>query len=135
MDITSFSILGFLALSVLAFCLTPRRRRSRDILPSGKHFQSKRHATALPPRGYVLLGFSLVFYAFAGWKKLIFLLLIALLLVVEHSQVTHGSIRDRVATLKLPVRWAVWYGLLAGILILGIYGPGYSASSFAYMNF
>ena len=55
--------------------------------------------------------------------------------MVEHSQVTHGSIRDRVATLKLPVRWAVWYGLLAGILILGIYGPGYSASSFAYMNF
>ena len=78
MVFTSFSFLGFLALSVLAFCLTPRRRRSRDILPSGKHFQSKRHATALPPRGYVLLGFSLVFYAFAGWKKLIFLLLTAL---------------------------------------------------------
>ena len=78
MVFTSFSFLGFLALSVLAFCLTPRRRRSRDILPSGKHFQSKRHATALPPRGYVLLAFSLVFYYFAGWKKLIFLLLTAL---------------------------------------------------------
>lgn len=69
MVFTSFSFLGFLALSVLAFCLTPRRRRSRDILPSGKHFQSKRHATALPPRGYVLLAFSLVFYYFAGWKN------------------------------------------------------------------
>ena len=70
-----------------------------------------------------------------GANFLLSLLLIAFLLVVEHSQVTHGSIRDRVVTLKLPVRWAVWYGLLAGILILGIYGPGYSASSFAYMNF
>lgn len=63
------------------------------------------------------------------------LLLIVLLLVVEQSQVKRGSIRDRIATLKLPVRWVIWYGLLAGILILGIYGPGYDASSFAYMNF
>ena len=70
-----------------------------------------------------------------GANFLLSLLLITLLLVVEHSQVTRGSIRDRVATLKLPVRWVVWYGLLAGILILGIYGPGYNASSFAYMNF
>lgn len=73
MVFTSFSFLGFLALTILAFCLTPRRRRARDVLPSGKHFQSKRHATALPPRGYVLLAFSLVFYSFAGWKKLLFL--------------------------------------------------------------
>ena len=78
---------------------------------------------------------SLLTAGLDGANFLLSLLLIALLLVVEHSQVTHGSIRDRVATLKLPVRWAVWYGLLAGILILGIYGPGYSASSFAYMNF
>ena len=78
---------------------------------------------------------SLLAAGLDGANFILSLLLITLLLVVEHSQVIHGSIRDRVATLKLPVRWAVWYGLLAGILILGIYGPGYSASSFAYMNF
>ena len=72
---------------------------------------------------------SLLTAGLDGANLILSLLLITLLLVVEHSQVT------RVATLKLPVRWVVWYGLLAGILILGIYGPGYSASSFAYMNF
>lgn len=63
------------------------------------------------------------------------LLLIVLLLVVEQMQIKQGPIRDRIATLKLPVRWMVWYAVLAALLILGIYGPGYSASSFAYMNF
>lgn len=63
------------------------------------------------------------------------LLLIGLLLLVEQSQIKNGPIRDRIARLKLPVRWVVWYAALAGILILGIYGAGYDASSFAYMNF
>lgn len=66
---------------------------------------------------------------------LLSLLLIGLLLIVEQSQIKHGPIRDRIATLKLPVRWIVWYAALAGILILGIYGSGYDASSFVYMNF
>ena len=63
------------------------------------------------------------------------LLLIGLLLLVEQSQIKNGPIRDRIARLKLPVRWVVWYAALAGILILGIYGAGYDASSFDYMNF
>ena len=63
------------------------------------------------------------------------LLLIAFLLVVEQSQIKNGPVRDRIAKLKLPVRWLVWYAALAGILILGIYGAGYDASSFVYMNF
>lgn len=54
---------------------------------------------------------------------------------MEQSQIKNGPIRDRIARLKLPVRWVVWYAALAGILILGIYGAGYDASSFAYMNF
>lgn len=63
------------------------------------------------------------------------LLLIVLLLVVEQMQIKYGPIRDRIATLKLPIRWIVWYAVLSALLILGIYGPGYDASSFAYMNF
>lgn len=63
------------------------------------------------------------------------LLLIILLLVVEQMQIRHGPIRDRIATFKLPLRWLVWYAALAGILIFGIYGSGYDASSFVYMNF
>lgn len=64
------------------------------------------------------------------------LLLIVFLLLVEQSQIKNGPVRDRIAKLKLPVRWIVWYAALTGILILGIYGrPGYDASSFVYMNF
>ena len=63
------------------------------------------------------------------------LLLIVFLLLVEQSQIKNGPIRDRIAKLKLPVRWIVWYAALAGLLILGIYGAGYDASSFVYMNF
>ncbi len=63
------------------------------------------------------------------------LLLITFLLVVEQMQIKHGSVRDRIANLKLPVRWIIWFAALAGILILGIYGAGYDASSFVYMNF
>lgn len=63
------------------------------------------------------------------------LLLIALLLAVEHVQIKNGPLRDRIARMKLPVRWLIWYAALAGILILGIYGAAYDASTFAYMNF
>lgn len=63
------------------------------------------------------------------------LLLIVFLLLVEQSQIKNGPVRDRIAKLKLPVRWIVWYAALTGILILGIYGAGYDASSFVYMNF
>jgi D-alanyl-lipoteichoic acid acyltransferase DltB (MBOAT superfamily) len=66
---------------------------------------------------------------------LLSLLLIALLLVVEHVQVKNGPLRDRIARMRLPVRWIIWYAALAGILILGIYGAAYDASTFAYMNF
>ena len=63
------------------------------------------------------------------------LCLVLLLLAVERAQIQNGPIRDRLARTWLPLRWLVWYAALAGILIFGIYGAGYSASSFAYMNF
>ena len=35
----------------------------------------------------------------------------------------------------LPVRWAVYLILIFAILVLGVYGPGYDASSFIYFAF
>ena len=32
-------------------------------------------------------------------------------------------------------RYAILYGMIMAILLLGIYGPGYNASSFMYVNF
>lgn len=48
---------------------------------------------------------------------------------------TGRSVRDIIAGKNIAIRWAIWYLLIFGIIILGIYGPGYDASSFAYENF
>lgn len=46
-----------------------------------------------------------------------------------------GSVRERIAGLALPVRWVIWYALLFGVILLGCYGPGYSAGEFIYQGF
>ncbi len=48
---------------------------------------------------------------------------------------TKMNIRDRLAKQPLPVRWAVYIAGILAVLIFGVYGPGYSASSFAYGAF
>ncbi len=46
-----------------------------------------------------------------------------------------GSVRDKIAGMALPLRWIIWYMLLFGVILLGCYGPGYSASEFIYQGF
>ena len=45
------------------------------------------------------------------------------------------GVRDRIAKKALPVRWMMWYVLLFAVILLGCYGPGYSASEFIYQGF
>lgn len=45
------------------------------------------------------------------------------------------SVRERISKKKLPVRWIIWYALLFGTILLGYYGPGFSASEFIYQGF
>ncbi|MCM1266485.1 MAG: hypothetical protein NC302_01160 [Bacteroidales bacterium] len=46
-----------------------------------------------------------------------------------------GSVRDMIAKKPLPLRWLLWYALLFAVILLGYYGPGYSASEFIYQGF
>ncbi len=46
-----------------------------------------------------------------------------------------GSVRDRIAGCNIVFRWAIYYIAFFSILIFGMYGPGYDAASFVYMNF
>jgi len=46
-----------------------------------------------------------------------------------------GSVREKIAARALPVRWLLWYGLLFYVILLGYYGPGYSAAEFIYQGF
>lgn len=46
-----------------------------------------------------------------------------------------GSLRERVAGYNIVVRWIILYAVIVALLIFGIYGPGYEASSFMYMGY
>ena len=46
-----------------------------------------------------------------------------------------GSVRERIGRKRLPVRWLIWYALLFYVILLGNYGPDYSAAEFIYQGF
>ena len=46
-----------------------------------------------------------------------------------------GSVRERIGKKSLPVRWLIWYALLFYVILLGNYGPDYSAAEFIYQGF
>ncbi len=56
------------------------------------------------------------------------------LLIVSLLQ-EKDSVRKQIARQNLPFRWIIWYGLIFGILIFGMYGPGYNAADFIYQGF
>lgn len=47
----------------------------------------------------------------------------------------NGSVRQKIADCNIVFRWAIYYAAIFSIIIFGIYGPGYDASSFVYMRF
>ena len=67
-------------------------------------------------------------------ELLIAVLSLLLLWLVSWLQ-QKGSVRERIAAKALPVRWIIWYALLFYVILLGCYGPGYSASEFIYQGF
>ena len=46
-----------------------------------------------------------------------------------------GSVREKISNKRLPIRFAIWYGLLLAVILLGIYGIGYDVSQFIYNQF
>lgn len=69
----------------------------------------------------------------AEWFLLIFAFL--LLFYVDHLHEKGLKIRESIARQGLIFRWAIYIGIILVILIFGIYGPGYNASSFIYEQF
>ena len=60
---------------------------------------------------------------------------IVVLMITEVVELKKGSIRELVAGSPIIIRWFLYYLLFFSILIFGIYGPGYDAGSFVYMQF
>ena len=65
---------------------------------------------------------------------LAWLLCVGLLAVTESLQ-EKGNIRERLEKQHLFVRWSIYLGAIALIVVLGVYGPGYSATQFLYGQF
>lgn len=72
---------------------------------------------------------------FGLWDVAILFGAAALLFVVSLYREKGLHIRQTVANLQLPVRWIIYLAALTAVLLLGIYGPGYSDNAFIYMNF
>ncbi len=63
--------------------------------------------------------------------------IIALMILwfVSYKQEQGTKIREKIASLPLPLRWLLYYGLFFAVLIFGLYGSGFDASSFVYMQY
>ncbi len=46
-----------------------------------------------------------------------------------------GPVRERIARSNIVFRWMIYYTAFFAIVIFGIYGPGYDAASFVYMQY
>ena len=69
------------------------------------------------------------------WIEVMIAGLSLLLLLAVSLLQQKGSVRDKIGGYVLPVRWALWYALLFAVILLGCYGPGYSAGEFIYQGF
>lgn len=65
-----------------------------------------------------------------------FVLVIGVTLLLAISLIQRsGSVREKLATRPLLIRYATYFAILLAILILGAYGVGYDASQFIYSQF
>lgn len=92
----------------------------------------KRIVTDITP--WVFFDGTLYKFGIEARNFLALLLCIALLAVVEHFQ-EKGSIREMLEHQHIIVRWGIYLGAIALVLVLGVYGPGYSATQFLYGQF
>lgn len=63
------------------------------------------------------------------------ILALVLLFYVSKKEEEGFSFRERIAKLPLVCRWIVYYGAILAVLIFGVYGAGYNAAAFVYMNY
>ncbi len=62
------------------------------------------------------------------------LLCIVIAMFVEHLQ-EKSKVRERLEQQHMVVRWGIYLGAIAIVIVLGVYGPGYDATQFLYGQF
>lgn len=84
---------------------------------------------------WVLFDGSLLSYGLDGANLMILALATAVLFFVSLKQEQGVHLRDELAKQNLAFRWIFYLGAVFCILIFGIYGIGYDAASFFYMQY
>lgn len=80
--------------------------------------------------------FDETLYTFGLDRKNFILVLFLFLLLWGVSMLQEkGSLRLRISEYNIVFRWMIYYIAIVAIVVLGIYGPGYDASSFVYIGF
>lgn len=69
-----------------------------------------------------------------GIETVIVLISLGVLLIVSTLQQKIG-IREEISKKSIIIRWLIFYALLFYVILLGYYGPGYSAAEFIYQGF
>lgn len=59
----------------------------------------------------------------------------AVMIVIDITMFRGGNVVDKIFEIKLPIRWIILYVLIFGIIVFGVYGPGYDATRFIYDKF
>lgn len=67
------------------------------------------------------------------WQVVIVTVFIVFIVDFLHEKKV--SVRELVAKQNIIIRWSAYYLLIFGIIILGVYGPGYNVANFVYAQF
>lgn len=92
----------------------------------------KRIVTDITP--WVLFDGTLYEFGIEARSFMALILCIVLVMVIEHFQ-EKGNIREMLSQQHIIVRWSIYLGAIALVAVLGVYGPGYSATQFLYGQF
>lgn len=84
---------------------------------------------------WVLTDGSLYLYGLSQKSFMLLLIWIGILFVVDILHEKQISIRSEIDKEPLFIRWSIYLSAVYSVLLFGIYGIGYDASSFIYMNF
>lgn len=96
----------------------------------------------------VLIDGSIFDLGLDGIESVVTLVSLVILFVVSHYQYRKQKeleaagkeydghiVRKAIASKNIAFRWVFWFALLFYVILLGEYGPGYSAAEFIYANF
>lgn len=83
---------------------------------------------------WVLFDGTLFKYSFTVKDMNVIVVFLVIFALVSHYQQS-GSVREWIAKQGIVFRWGLIILAVLSVMVLGVYGPGYNASSFAYMAY